>query len=123
MRIVHGNPTIALPPIVTSGQRCLAVVRAADGKVVWRRRVSGRTPVLSGPALAGPVVYAVSIDGTLAVIDARRGSVTETHQLNNRGDPGSAVYSFSSPVIAGARVYVGSETGGLRCFVGTRAAE
>lgn len=117
--VAAGDTRLICP--VRNGE--VVALRPADGEVIWRRRVNGRIPVLSGPALAGPVVYAVSRDGTLAVIDARRGSVRETHQLNDQGDPGLAVYSFSSPVIAGARVYVGSETGGLRCFVGTGAAE
>jgi len=92
-----------------------------DGKVIWRQRVNGDSPVLAGPALAGDVVYAVSCDGTLAVIDAREGKLLEkTHYINDPARPGEMRLSVSAPIIAGGRLYVGSETGGLRCMVGTR---
>jgi hypothetical protein len=75
--------------------------------------------VLAGPALAGKYVYAVSSEGYLAVLHARDGAVYERHYLNDRERPGELRLSVSSPTVAGGRLYVGSETGGLRCFTGT----
>ena len=95
---------------------------ARDGKVLWRRRVSGRAPVLAGPAFAGRYVYAVSRDGYLAVIDGRDGKLVEKHYLNDEARPGELGLTLSSPTIAGGLVLVGSETGGLRCYVGGGAA-
>ena len=91
----------------------------SDGEVIWRQRVNGKSPVLAAPALAGNMVYAVSRDGTLAVMDALEGRIIEKHHLNDEATPGDMGLSLSSPVVAGGWVFVGSETGGLRCFVGT----
>ena len=91
-------------------------LRLADGKVLWRCRVNDNSPILAGPALAGAMVYAVSRDGYLAVIDALYGRAIEKHFLDDRSNPGEMGLSVSSPVVAGGWVYVGSETGGLRCF-------
>ncbi|MHB1035419.1 MAG: outer membrane protein assembly factor BamB family protein [Pirellulales bacterium] len=90
----------------------------ADGEVRWRARVSGTAPVLAGCALAGRRVYAVSNDGYLAVLDAADGKVLEKTHLNDPAKPGMGL-GLSSPRIAGGRVVVGSETGGLRCLVGS----
>jgi outer membrane protein assembly factor BamB len=90
-----------------------------DGKKLWSCQVSGGSPVLAAPALAGRRVYAVAGDGTLAVIDAAYGRIIEKHQLNAGGEAGPDGMSVSSPTISGGRLYVGSETGGLRCFAGS----
>jgi len=84
--------------------------------VLWRRRVNDTSPVLAGPALAGPMVYAVSRDGYMALIDAQSGRAVDKHFLDDRANPGERGLSLSSPVVAGGWLYVGSETGGLRCF-------
>jgi outer membrane protein assembly factor BamB len=73
--------------------------------------------VLAGAAFTGTLVYAVSRDGYLAVLDAADGRVLETVYINDQNKSGSE-YSFSSPTIASGRVFVGSETGGLRCLRG-----
>ena len=38
---------------------------------------------------------------------------------NHESKPGELGLTFSSPLVSGGRVFVGSETGGLRCYVGT----
>jgi len=38
--------------------------------------------------------------------------------INTRGKPGELGLTISSPTLVGGRVYVGSETGGLRAFTG-----
>jgi len=97
----------------------VVVVSLTDGAVIWRQRVNGKSPVLAAPALAGRVVYAVSRDGTFAAMDALEGRPIEKHHLNDEAAPGDMGLSLSSPIVAGGWVFVGSETGGLRCFVGT----
>ena len=119
---VGGN--MAICP-VRNGE--VIALRLTDGKKMWRQRVNGTEPVLASPVLAGHVVYAVSRDGYLAVIDARPGlgegkRVIEKHYLNDQADPGAG-RSVSSPLVSGARVYVGSETGGMRCFAGMGQAK
>ena len=128
-------PAAVLGAVAVGGNMAICPVRngevialgLTDGKKLWRQRVNGKEPVLASPVLAGHVVYAVSRDGCLAVIDTRAGlgegkRVIESHYLNNEAEPGQG-RSVSSPIVAGARLYVGSETGGIRCFVGTGAAE
>jgi len=98
-------------------------LKAADGTEIWRRAVSGKSPILAGPAFTGRYVYAVSRDGYLGVLDASDGKLLERHGLNDEGNPGEAGLSLSSPTVAGGRVYVGSETGGLRCFVSGKVGQ
>ena len=117
-------PDAILGAVAVDGKKVICPVRngevialgLTDGKVLWRRRVNDKSPILAGPALAGPVVYAVSRDGYLAVMDARDGRAIEKHFLDDRANPGEMGLSVSSPVVAGGWLYVGSETGGLRCF-------
>ena len=96
----------------------IAIDLNADGKELWRARVHDDSPVMAGPAFTGSHVYAVSSDGYLAVTDASDGKVLETVYINDPGKPGELGLSISSPMVAGGRLYVGSETGGLRCYVG-----
>jgi len=123
-----GMPDAVLGAIAVDAGKAVCPVRngevvgldLSDGRVIWRQRVNAKSPVLAAPALAGRVVYAVSRDGTLAAIDSRKGRIIEAHHLNDPSAPGEMGLSLSSPVVAGGWVFVGSETGGLRCFVGTR---
>jgi outer membrane protein assembly factor BamB len=91
-----------------------------SGRILWRHGISRGMPVLSGPAFAEGYVYAVSQDGTLAVLDGATGSRIEKVYLNSTAKPPSMGLSVSSPMVAEGRLYVGSETGGLRCFAGSR---
>ena len=90
-----------------------------NGSPIWKRKISN-APVLAGVAHAGNYVFAVSSDGMLSVLDATTGQLVERHSLNSEADPGKANLCISTPVIHDGRVFVGSETGGLRCFVGTQ---
>jgi outer membrane protein assembly factor BamB len=90
-----------------------------DGSVLWRARVSGKSAVLASCAVTGTHVYAVSGDGNLAVLDAKDGKVLEKVFLNDAANPGTGL-SMSPPQVVEGRVIVGSETGGVRCFVGTK---
>jgi outer membrane protein assembly factor BamB len=109
------NGGVAYCP-VRSGE--VVALALADGRVLWRQRVSERAPVLAGCAVAGSVVYATSRDGYLAVLRAADGKVLEKHYINREGKPGELGLTLGSPLVALGRLFVGSETGGLRCYTG-----
>ena len=67
-------------------------------------------------------MYAASRDGYLGVINSESGKLVERLALNDDGKPGQDGLCLSSPTIVSGCVFVGSETGGLRCFIGTRTA-
>ena len=113
---VRGNTAICP---VRNGE-VVAIDLSRSGEIIWRQQVSGSSPVLAGPAFTDELVYAVSQDGYLVVLDASDGSQIERHYVNAPGNPGELGLSVSSPFVVGGRVYVGSETGGLRCFAGTK---
>ncbi len=93
-----------------------------DGRILWRVRVSGNAPVLAGCAFTGRRVYAVSSDGYLAAIDCKAGKVLEKVYLNDQAKPGTGL-TLSLPQVLAGRIIVGSETGGLRCLMGSENAE
>jgi outer membrane protein assembly factor BamB len=95
----------------------LALDLSQQGAIRWRSRVNKQAAILAGAAFTGTHVYAVSNNGYLAVLDARDGTQIERVLLNAIGRSGAL--SISSPLVVDGRVVVGSETGGLRCFVGT----
>jgi outer membrane protein assembly factor BamB len=104
----------------------LAALDLATGRILWRQedpkeRISGKAAVLCGPALTGPLIYAVSQDGYLGVIDAADGKVLQRLYINAKGRPGEMGLTLASPLVVDGRVYVGSETGGLGCLVGEEA--
>jgi outer membrane protein assembly factor BamB len=113
---VHGD--CAIVPVRNGEVVALDLSPAANARVLWRQRLSGERAILAGPAFTGTHVYAVSQDGYLGVLDARDGRVLERHLLNATGRPGDQGLSISSPTLVAGRVYVGSETGGLRCLTG-----
>jgi outer membrane protein assembly factor BamB len=106
---------------VRSGE--VVALNLSDGSILWRRAISGSAPILAGPAFTGSHVYAVSADGYLAILDASDGSfIGPRHRLNAEGKAPKQRISLSSPLISGGRLYVGSETGGVHCFVGGKLA-
>jgi outer membrane protein assembly factor BamB len=98
----------------------VTALAVGDGSVLWRTRVSGNAPLVAGCAMAEQRIYAVASDGYLAVLDAKSGNVLEKTYLNDQAKPGTGL-SLSSPRIAQGRVFVGSETGGLHCLVGSES--
>ncbi len=100
----------------------VAALSVADGHILWRSRVSGTAPVLAGGALTKERAYVVSSDGYLVAFAASTGKMLEKVYLNDQGKPGSGL-SISSPQVVGNRIVVGSETGGLRAFLGTGNAK
>jgi outer membrane protein assembly factor BamB len=93
-----------------------------DGHVLWRARVSGNAPVLTGCAVTQDRTYAVSSDGYLAALATGDGKVLEKVYLNDQSQAGTGL-SLSPPQVVNNRIIVGSETGGLRCLQGTGGAK
>lgn len=121
-------PDAVLGAIATVGSFAVAPCRngeivaldlAAAGRVLWRARVNQQAPVLAAPAIAGDLVYAVSNDGWLGVFKRTDGSQVERLYINAPERPGEMNLSTSSPLVVDGRLYVGSETGGLRCYGGS----
>jgi outer membrane protein assembly factor BamB len=90
-----------------------------DGGVLWRQRINGRVPVIAGTAAGAGRVYSVSDDGYLGILDAKNGDLLEKIYLNEAGVAWSG-FSMSTPLIANGRLIVGSETGGVRMYVGDK---
>ncbi len=120
-------PDAILAAIAVRGDMAVVPVRNGElvalslsrrGEVIWRQRVSSTSPVMAGPTVTDKLIYAVSSDGQLAVLNAADGTVIEKHYLNRPGRPGELGLSVSSPVVANGAVYVGSETGGLHALTG-----
>jgi outer membrane protein assembly factor BamB len=93
----------------------------ADGQERWRARINGKSPVLAGCAYTGRRLYTVSSDGYLAVLDPSDGKLLEKLGVNDPAKPGAGL-TASTPQVASGRVVVGTETGGLRCLVGSEVA-
>jgi outer membrane protein assembly factor BamB len=102
-----------------SKREIVALDLKADGKEIWRQQISERSPALAGPALTGTHDYATTSDGYLSVLDATTGEIFQRVYINHESKPGELGLTFSSPLVSGGRVFVGSETGGLRCYVGS----
>ncbi|QDU90283.1 outer membrane biogenesis protein BamB [Pirellulimonas nuda] len=89
-----------------------------DGSRQWASRISGVAPVLAAPAVTDSQVFAVSQDGYLARFDLASGTQLEKLYINSEENPGAQGLSISSPLVAHGRLFVGSETGGLRGYAG-----
>ncbi len=73
----------------------------------------------STPLVIDGVMYATSNFGRVYALDATNGKQLEKLYVNAKGKPGELGLCASSPLVVNGHLYVGSETGGLRCFVGT----
>ncbi len=118
-------PDTVLAPIAVSGR--VAVVSCRNGEIValdlrksgavlWRVKPSTTAPVLAGVAFTGELVYAVTSDGYLHILEAKDGTLLDRVYLNAQDRPGEQGLSISSPWVGDGYVVVGSETGGLRMF-------
>jgi outer membrane protein assembly factor BamB len=103
--------------IATSRTGEVLALDIKDGRILWRQSIGSGTPVLTGPAFTGRYVYAASKGGYLVVLDAgKNGEIVKKGYLNDTAHPGEQGLTLSSPTVIGGRVYIGSETGGLRGF-------
>jgi outer membrane protein assembly factor BamB len=119
-KIVAVNGKVYCP--VRSGQ--VIALNLADGKPLWQQSISGKSPVLGGVAVSadGNTLFAVSKDGYMALLNCADGTILEKHPLNRKDKPGEKGLTLSTPVLAGDKLYVGSETGGLQCFRSAQAS-
>ena len=128
VRWTHPTSDGVLGPVAVHGRTAIVPVRNgeilaldldatdADSRVIWKAVARTNARVLAGPALTDTHVYVITHDGYLVVLDVKTGSVLESHYIN--GEPGEMGMSIASPLVAGGRIYLGSETGGLRCYGG-----
>ena len=75
-------------------------------------------PVLAAPSVTDSEVFAVSQNGYLARFDLASGKELEKLYINSEEKPGSLGLSISSPLVVRGRLFLGSETGGLRGYTG-----
>ncbi|HVX84721.1 MAG TPA: PQQ-binding-like beta-propeller repeat protein [Phycisphaerae bacterium] len=113
--IAARDGTLACP--VRTGE--VVALSEKNGSVLWRTHISGNAPIVSGCALTADRVYAVSNDGFLAILDARTGKLLEKTYFNDQAKAGTGL-TVGDPQVHDGRVIAGSETGGVRLFVGTR---
>ena len=96
----------------------IALDLANQGAILWRTSLGEGAAILAAPAFTGKYVYAVTQRGYLVVLDAKDGKELERHYLNAPNKPGELGLSISAPFISNGKLFVGSETGGLRAFSG-----
>ncbi len=100
----------------------VTALNVKDGAPLWTRKISETSALLAGVCFTEKWIYAASRDGFLAVLDASDGKVIDKNiRMNKEGEPGEG-FSISTPTVADARLFIGSETGGLRCY-GQRKGE
>ncbi len=122
----HSMADGVLGPIAVVNQTAIVPVRNGEivaldlgaeneqARVLWRTVPRKGSRALAGTAFTGTHVYALTHDGFLFVLDAKTGKTLEQVYVN--GDPGEEGMSIASPVVVDGHVYVGSETGGMRCY-------
>ena len=104
---------------MTDRQRAeLLALDVQSGRVLWRQAIGGGSPVLGGPVFTGERVYVLAADETLTILDADRGRIIEQHRLGAPETPVADDMCASGPLLVKGRLYVATQTGGLRCFGG-----
>jgi outer membrane protein assembly factor BamB len=83
-----------------------------DGKVLWEAECGG--PVVASPALDTSRVYAAGDRGKVVALDQASGQSVWTLDLSTKGGPD--VKLFSSPALAGGRLYLGASREKLFCI-------
>jgi len=90
---------------------------AGADPVRWRSVPGNDEAIYAGVAWLPGRILVTGARGHLSVLDEVTGALGQRLPLNDLNQLGR-IYGTSAPTIAAGRVYVGSETGGLRCFVG-----
>lgn len=118
-----GDTAFAQSPVATDGERAylgawdrhLYALDVRTGEQAWRRQCTERSfaysPAIGGPAMGGGWVYVPSNDNVLHAFRAADGEPGWKYT-----SPGDKV-GYSSPVVAGGRIYVGclGAAGEVRC--------
>jgi outer membrane protein assembly factor BamB len=112
-------PDAVITAVLVAGGRAVAGCRdgrvyaleAATGNPVWS--ASGGGPVVASPAADARCVYAVGANGGLTALDWETGKPVWVQDLAVHTAPDVQVYS--SPALAGGRLYLGTNRGKLFC--------
>jgi outer membrane protein assembly factor BamB len=115
-------PDAVLSAIALLGSRVYAGCRdgkvyafdAASGSPAWTAVAGG--PVVASPATDGKLLYAAGGDGRIVALDPEKGTERWSLELAPLVGPDLKVYS--SPAIAGGRLYVGTSGGKFFCLGG-----
>jgi outer membrane protein assembly factor BamB len=113
-KIVVADGKVFCP--VRNGQ--VLALDLATGQPLWKRDAHNKSPLKAGLALSPDhsTLYAPTSDGQLTLLSATDGHPIESHPLNNPAKPGDKSLTLSTPTLAQDKLFVGSETGGLRTF-------
>ena len=126
VRWTQSMPDGVLGPIAVVDKTAIVPVRSGEvvamdlgardeaSRILWRTVARKGSRVLAGAAFTGTRAYVVTHDGYLVVLDSADGKILKSVYVN--ADPGEMGMSIASPVVVAGRVYVGSETGGVRCY-------
>ncbi|MEI7908420.1 MAG: PQQ-binding-like beta-propeller repeat protein [Verrucomicrobiota bacterium] len=96
----------------------IALDLSHNGSILWRTPLGENAAVLAAPAFTGSHVYAINQRGYLSVLDANNGKVIDRLYLNSPNKPGEQGLCISAPFITGGKLFIGTETGGLRALTG-----
>ena len=89
--------------ILAGNQGTLLRLNAQSGEVTWRRQLP--SPVYSGPAAAGSLLYVPGSRGVLTAVDLATGSIAWSAHL------GGERIRLTSPAVDASEVYVGTSSG------------
>jgi outer membrane protein assembly factor BamB len=105
---------------VRTGELVALDISGPSPKVLWTSSLKmgdePMAPVMAGVAFTGKRIYAVSNNGYLGVLNAADGKLIERIYINSKTKPGEMSLTVSSPTVLDGRIFVGSETGGFRCY-------
>jgi outer membrane protein assembly factor BamB len=126
-----GDSAFSQSPAATDGERIffgawdrhVYALDARTGAEVWKYAATPTSiyysAAIAAPALANGRLYVPSNDNTLHALDARTGAVVWTQK-----SPGDK-FGYSSPTIAGDRIYIGclGDIGEVRCLAAADGRE
>ena len=108
---VSARPVIADGVVYSVGvSGRMIAVNLKDGRRLWENDIaSAYMPIVSGGA-----IFAVTVDGRVVAVDRKSGELVWTQQLDT--GPRKKRISYAGPILANARLYVGSSEGQLLSF-------
>lgn len=105
--------------IVTCKSGEIIALNIESGKILWKRTPKPGHAIVTGSVFTGKYIYTVTSTGYLIVLDAANGGKLIQSIYLNHLSRDQIDFSLSTPTLVDGRLYVGSETGGLRCYTGT----
>ncbi|MGE3456934.1 MAG: PQQ-binding-like beta-propeller repeat protein [Kofleriaceae bacterium] len=104
--IAHGAVYAVATDLGDGGGGGVVAFDLATGALRWR--VATPLPVRTGPVVAGELIVASQIDGTVLAIDASRGVLRWQHELGG-GDASAGVVTFAPPSTEAGEILIGNE--------------